>query len=139
AGPVGGVPAPLFPGAGCATRRAGRRPAEGFDCPTSGDIALCRAGSGAQPCGGTSIAPRQANGHAAEPHRPRAHRVETMIQLQPMPLEGHGVRLEPLAPEHGQALRRAAADGRLWELWYTSVPEPDGVEAYIAAALAGQE
>jgi N-acetyltransferase len=53
-------------------------------------------------------------------------------------LEGHGVRLEPLRSSHESGLRAAAADGRLWELWYTSVPEPDATEAYIAKALAGQ-
>jgi RimJ/RimL family protein N-acetyltransferase len=56
-----------------------------------------------------------------------------------MTLEGYGIRLEPLGPEHQDGLRAAAADGRLWELWYTAVPEPDGVVAYIASALAGQE
>jgi RimJ/RimL family protein N-acetyltransferase len=61
-----------------------------------------------------------------------------MITVQPIQLEGHGVRLEPLTPAHTDALRTAASDGRLWELWYTAVPEPDKVETYIEAALAGQ-
>jgi RimJ/RimL family protein N-acetyltransferase len=61
-----------------------------------------------------------------------------MITVQPIQLEGHGVRLEPLTPVHTAALRTAASDGRLWELWYTAVPEPDKVETYIEAALAGQ-
>jgi RimJ/RimL family protein N-acetyltransferase len=61
-----------------------------------------------------------------------------MIHPRPSVLEGHGVRLEPLAPEHAPALAEAAADGRLWELWYTSVPAPGGFEAYVADALAGQ-
>jgi len=54
-------------------------------------------------------------------------------------LEGHGVRLEPLSQEHHDALAAAAGDGKLWELWFTSVPEPGKTHAYIAAALAGQE
>lgn len=62
-----------------------------------------------------------------------------MIELARTALEGHGVGLEPLATEHASGLREAATDGRLWELWYTSVPEPDEVEAYIAEALAGEE
>ncbi len=62
-----------------------------------------------------------------------------MITVQPISLEGHGVRLEPLTPAHADALRTAASDGRLWELWYTAVPEPGTVEAYIEAALAGQQ
>ncbi|HUQ81010.1 MAG TPA: GNAT family protein [Gemmatimonadaceae bacterium] len=60
-----------------------------------------------------------------------------MIHTQPITLEGHGVRLEPLTTEHCPALQAAAADGRLWELWFTSVPEPDRTEAYIATALDG--
>ena len=47
-----------------------------------------------------------------------------MIQLEPVVLEGPGVRLEPLREEHRDALMSAAADGRLWELWYVSVPTP---------------
>ena len=61
-----------------------------------------------------------------------------MISPAPVPLEGYGIRLEPLTPAHEDGLAAAAADGRLWELWYTSVPEPDQVGAYIAAALEGQ-
>jgi RimJ/RimL family protein N-acetyltransferase len=60
-----------------------------------------------------------------------------LIQLQPTTLEAHGVRLEPLAPDHEPALAEAAADGRLWELWYTSVPAPGETAAYVAAALRG--
>ena len=61
-----------------------------------------------------------------------------MITLSPVLLEGHGIRLEPLMPQHADALANAATDGKLWELWYTSVPEPDGVAHYVAAALEGQ-
>jgi RimJ/RimL family protein N-acetyltransferase len=61
-----------------------------------------------------------------------------MISPAPVPLEGYGIRLEPLTLAHEDGLAAAAADGRLWELWYTSVPEPDQVGAYIAAALEGQ-
>ena len=62
-----------------------------------------------------------------------------MIKVEPRILEGHGIRLEPLSPEHEEGLRVAATDGRLWELWYTSVPEPEQAGQYIADALAGQE
>jgi RimJ/RimL family protein N-acetyltransferase len=61
-----------------------------------------------------------------------------MIDLQPTVLEGHGIRLEPLTEAHADALSVAIADGRLWELWFVSVPEPEGMAAYIAAALQGQ-
>jgi RimJ/RimL family protein N-acetyltransferase len=59
-------------------------------------------------------------------------------KLDSITLEGHGVRLEPLTTDHAEALAAAIQDGRLWELWFTSVPEPERVGAYIAAALAGQ-
>ncbi len=60
-----------------------------------------------------------------------------MITLSPQTLEGHGVRLEPMSPAHAEALAAAAADGRLWDLWYTAVPNPSEVGAYIATALDG--
>ena len=62
-----------------------------------------------------------------------------MIHPQPITLEGHGVRLEPLAPSHRDALAEAAADGKLWQLWFTSVPAPGETEAYVAAAEAGRQ
>ena len=62
-----------------------------------------------------------------------------MIGLQPVTLEGQGVRLEPLERAHHDGLAAAAQDGRLWELWYTSVREPDQVHAYISGALGGLE
>lgn len=61
-----------------------------------------------------------------------------MLAIAPVTLEGHGVRLEPLTPDHAAPLGAAAADGQLWTLWFTSVPEPGGVEKYIADALDGQ-
>jgi N-acetyltransferase len=62
-----------------------------------------------------------------------------MISLSECTLEGNGVRLEPLTPAHAGDLAVAAADGKLWELWYTAVPSPDGAPAYVADALAGQK
>jgi RimJ/RimL family protein N-acetyltransferase len=61
-----------------------------------------------------------------------------MISPAPVTLEGHGIRLEPLAPSHESALAEAVRDGRLWELWFTAVPEPERVPQYIADALEGQ-
>jgi RimJ/RimL family protein N-acetyltransferase len=57
----------------------------------------------------------------------------------PVTLEGNGLRLEPLAHDHHDELLAAAADGELWQLWFTSVPEPGQTREYIAAALAGRE
>ncbi len=53
----------------------------------------------------------------------------------PVTLEANGLRLEPLGPQHADALREAAQDGELWKLRITSVPEPHNVEAYIATAI----
>ena len=62
-----------------------------------------------------------------------------MISVRPQTLEGHGVRLEPLSLQHEEGLKAAAADGRLWELFFTSVPEPENTRAYIDSALAEQQ
>jgi RimJ/RimL family protein N-acetyltransferase len=51
-------------------------------------------------------------------------------------LENRGVRLEPMRLDHEAALKAAAADGELWKLVFTSVPEPENTRAYINAALA---
>lgn len=62
-----------------------------------------------------------------------------MIDPRPVVLERNGVRLEPLTAEHRDGIADATADGDLWNLWFTSVPAPDQVAAYIADALAGQQ
>jgi RimJ/RimL family protein N-acetyltransferase len=62
-----------------------------------------------------------------------------MIKLAPITLEGHGIRLEPLTLEHEADLSAAAADGELWNLWFTSVPGPDETKKYIETALAGYQ
>jgi RimJ/RimL family protein N-acetyltransferase len=60
------------------------------------------------------------------------------IDVRPVTLEANGVRLEPLALEHHDGLVAAAADGQLWQLWFTAVPEPQQTRGYIDAALLGQ-
>jgi RimJ/RimL family protein N-acetyltransferase len=54
-------------------------------------------------------------------------------------LEGGRVRLVPLAASDARAVADAVGDGRLWELWYTSVPSPETAAAWIDAALAQRE
>jgi RimJ/RimL family protein N-acetyltransferase len=61
-----------------------------------------------------------------------------MIHPHPTTLESGGIRLEPLTADHHDGLEAAAADGTLWELWFTSVPAPGATKAYIADALQGQ-
>lgn len=68
----------------------------------------------------------------------QARAIVAVIALQSATLEGYGVRLEPMIEGHADSLRFAAADGRLWELWYTAVPSPDQTEGYVATALEGQ-
>jgi len=55
--------------------------------------------------------------------------------IEPVTLRAAHARLEPLAPAHVEGIRRAASDGELWKLWYTSVPAPEGTQAWLDAAL----
>ena len=59
--------------------------------------------------------------------------------IEPVTLRGRVATLEPLAAEHAPALARAAADGDLWRLWYTSIAPPDRMAEYVAAALDMRE
>ena len=62
-----------------------------------------------------------------------------MAFVEPVTLRDRGIRLEPLALVHEDGLRAAAADGELWKLRITSVPEPQDTRAYIEAALKMRE
>jgi hypothetical protein len=59
-----------------------------------------------------------------------------MAFVDPVTLEARGVRLVPLSLDHEAGLKAAAADGELWNLRITSVPEPHDTRGYIATALA---
>lgn len=59
--------------------------------------------------------------------------------VQAVTLRDHGLRLEPLALAHEEGLKAAAADGELWKLRVTSVPEPQATRAYIETALATRD
>lgn len=61
-----------------------------------------------------------------------------MIDPKPVTLERDGIRLEPLSPEHYDGLVAAAADGELWKLWFTSVPDKGSTLTYIRDAVRGQ-
>lgn len=59
-----------------------------------------------------------------------------MAFVEPVELHARGVHLAPLGLEHEAGLRAAAADGALWNIRVTSVPEPEQTRKYIEDALA---
>ena len=62
-----------------------------------------------------------------------------MLNVQPVTLTDGRIRLEPMSLEHVEALGAAAADGELWKLRFTSVPDPDDTRGYVERALAMRE
>ena len=62
-----------------------------------------------------------------------------MAFVEPVTLKSRGIALVPLALAHEDGLRAAAADGELWTLRVTSVPEPQHTRAYIETALQMRE
>jgi RimJ/RimL family protein N-acetyltransferase len=62
-----------------------------------------------------------------------------MAYIEPITLAVRGIQLVPLALNHESGLRAAAADGELWKLRVTSVPEPEQTRKYIEDALAMRE
>jgi RimJ/RimL family protein N-acetyltransferase len=62
-----------------------------------------------------------------------------MAFVEPVTLAAHGVALVPLSLAHEDGLKTAAADGELWKLRITSVPEPENTRKYIEDALAMRE
>ena len=62
-----------------------------------------------------------------------------MNWVTPVTLTGHGLSLLPLGLCHEAGMAAAAADGELWRLRFTSVPEPENTRAYIDAALQARQ
>jgi hypothetical protein len=58
-----------------------------------------------------------------------------MLTVAPVTLADERVRLEPLGLQHVEGLKRAAADGELWTIRVTSVPDPDDTRGYVERAL----
>ena len=58
-----------------------------------------------------------------------------MAFVESVELQGRGIKLVPLALAHEAGIRAAAADGELWNIRVTSVPEPDQTRKYIEDAL----
>lgn len=59
--------------------------------------------------------------------------------LHPITLKGQYATLEPLSLDHHDALIAAVSDGKLWKLWYTSIPKPENMRAEIERRLKLQE
>ena len=59
-----------------------------------------------------------------------------MAYVEPVTLQARGLSLVPLALSHAPGLQEAAADGQLWNIRVTSVPEPEQTRQYIEDALA---
>ncbi len=59
--------------------------------------------------------------------------------VQPVELGARGVLLVPLTLAHEDGLRAAAADGELWRIRITSVPEPEQTRAYLEDKLRLRE
>jgi RimJ/RimL family protein N-acetyltransferase len=49
-------------------------------------------------------------------------------------LEGRHILLRPMVRGDGPAIVDAASDGKLWELFYTVVPGPESINAYLDRA-----
>jgi N-acetyltransferase len=49
-------------------------------------------------------------------------------------LQGNHVLLRPMVRQDADAIVEAASDGKLWELFYTSVPSAETINAYLDAA-----
>jgi RimJ/RimL family protein N-acetyltransferase len=62
-----------------------------------------------------------------------------MAFVEPVTLARNGITLTPLTLAHEDGLRQAAADGALWNIRVTSVPEPENTRKYIEDALAMRE
>jgi len=62
-----------------------------------------------------------------------------MAFVEPVILSARGVDLVPLTLAHEDGLRAAAADGALWNIRVTSVPEPQQTRSYIENALLMRE
>ena len=58
-----------------------------------------------------------------------------MTWLTPITLTGRHATLELLSQNHHDDLIEAVKDGELWNLWFTSVPNPEGMRAEIDRRL----
>jgi RimJ/RimL family protein N-acetyltransferase len=59
------------------------------------------------------------------------------MDISPVTLKGHFIRLEPMTFAHEQPLIAAAADGELWNTNVTIIPRAEGMKDYIQYAVDG--
>lgn len=65
--------------------------------------------------------------------------INSNFNIEPVTLTGNHVELVSLEKFHRDGLVTAASDGELWNLWYTSVPSEESVDAYINTAISNRE
>ncbi len=61
------------------------------------------------------------------------------MNLHPITLTGQYAQLEPLTQQHLAEILLAAADGELWQLFFTSVPTPEKTADWLSLALQMQD
>ena len=61
------------------------------------------------------------------------------MQCHPFTIQGQHVRLEPLTQGNLSEIQAAAADGELWNLFFTSVPTFEQTQQWLSLALEMQE
>lgn len=57
------------------------------------------------------------------------------IPCKPITLHGHFATLIPIEQFYIKEIQAAAADGNLWELFFTSVPSPENTQSWLDLAL----
>lgn len=58
-----------------------------------------------------------------------------MAFVEPITLAGRHATLKPLHARHTAGLKEAVLDGQLWKLWFTTIPKPEEVPAYVEQLL----
>lgn len=80
------------------------------------------------------------NGRARDTQAPRlfilSHPMPNHYPPNSITLKGRHACLLPLHQSHLPGLVKAASDGRLWELFFTSVPAPDHIQDWYDTACA---
>ena len=67
------------------------------------------------------------------------HRADMEPWINQVELEGDTIKLVPLTAAYRDQLVEAASDGKLWELWYTSVPSEATIDSYLGKAIRQRE